>query len=264
MSVPRTRKRWLEVLRRTAGVDAPAEARPALEDAAIWDAHARAARTAQDTDKLAERVVAATARQRGNVDAAAERATAIVGRGEAVAADLRAVLTSLDRIGVVGLNAGLEGARSGEGQGRALTLVSDEVRTHVARGADAARELGNHLDELLGGVTELAQRVERAQRDGNELTQDATSLKSTAQGGVDAVADLEVLLRRATGLDPESAKLIALASEHARGLLAALSSLEGTGAAEATRALGPVLSPVAKLLGGFVTTDPSSKDGAQS
>lgn len=259
MSVPRTRKRWLEVLRRTTADPAPTAPRPALEDAAIWEAHARATKTAQEVDKLAERVVALATRQRGNVDAAAERASTILGRGEALSADLRAVLTALDRVGVVGLNAGLEGARSGEGQGRALSLVSDEIRTHVARGADAARELGGHLDELLGGLNELGQRVERAQREGLELTQDAAGLKTTARDGIDAIRDVEVLLRRATGLDPERAKLVSAASEHARGLLAALSSLEGSGAAEALRALAPLLSPVAKLLAGMAVADPDAR-----
>ena len=42
---------------------------------------------------------------------------------------------------MVALNAGLEGARAGESQGRALLLLSEEIRANVVRGADAASEL---------------------------------------------------------------------------------------------------------------------------
>ncbi len=260
MSAPRTRKRWLEVLRRTAGVGAQ-DPRPALDDAAIWEARERAALAATEAEKLGERVAATATRQRASIDAAAERAQALVARRGALASDLSVVRDSIDRLAVVGLNAGLEGARTPEPHGKALTLVADEVRGHAARGAEAMRQLDEHVEELMASAAELTQRAERAQRDAQELSQDAFQLKASAQSALGALADLEARLRRATGLDPESAKLLTLASEHAKGLLAALSGLDAANARDAAQALSPVLTPVLKVLGGFLPSDASGNGG---
>ena len=261
MTAPRTRKRWLEVLRRTTGVDV-AEARPALDDAGIWAASERVSRATQDAERLGERLAATAARQRTTVEAALERSSSLVARKAALVSDLALVSESLNRLGVVGLNAGLEGARVSEPYGKALTLVSDEVRAHVERASSATRELSAHIDEVATGLVELGQRIERTQRDAQELSNDAAQLKAVAQTSIDALSDLDARLRKATGLDPESAKLITLASEHAKGLLGALTALDGARAKEATVALLPVLGPVAKLLGSIMPNEPPSGSGA--
>lgn len=261
MSAPRTRKRWLEVLRRTPFVDAP-EPRPALDDAGIWAASERAARSMQESERLGERVTATAARQRANVEALLEKSSSLVARKATLISDLGLISESLNRLAVVGLNAGLEGARSSEPYGKALTLVSEEVRAHVERASGAARELGSHIEEVATGLVDLGQRIERSQRDASELSTDAAQLKTAAQTSIDALGDLEARLRKATGLDPESAKLISLASEHAKGLLGALSALDGARAREATIALLPVLGPVAKLLGSILPNDSPGSTGA--
>ena len=256
MSAPRTRRRWLELLRRTAGISEPAGS---LEDAELWEARERAAKANQDAERLGERVVATSARQRANIDAALERATAALSRRDALEERVRHVEEVVERLGVVGLNAGLEGARTNEPLGRGLTLVSDEIRAHTTRGIDALGELSAQLREALDAISELGQRIERAQREAAELTNDATQLKSSVQASSAGLADLEARLRKVTGLDPQTAKLIALAGDHAKGLLTALSALEASGATQASAALSPVLAPVLKVLSGMVS---DANDGA--
>lgn len=262
MSVPRTRKRWLELLRRTAGV--ASEPRSVLDDAALWEARDRATRAAQEAEKFGERVAATAARQRANVDAAAERASGALARRDVITGDVRHVLDSLERLGVVGLNVGLEGARTAEPQGRALTLVSEELRGHVGRGADAARDLGGRIDELLVVVVDLAQRIERAQRDAQELSQDSSALKTAVQESLTGLEDLGTHLRKATGVDPETARFVSLASDHAKGLLDALTALEGSGGMKAASALSPVLLPVMRLLSAIVPDEPPSGTSGSS
>lgn len=254
MSAPRTRRRWLELLRRTAGV--ASEPRAVLDDAALWEARDRAARAAQEAEKFGERVAATAARQRANVDAAAERANGALARRDVISADVRHVMDALERLGVVGLNAGLEGARTAEPQGRALSLVSEELRGHVERGSDAARDLAARIDELLVVVVDLAHRIDRAQRDAQELSQDSSALKSAVQDSLAGLGDLGTHLRKATGVDPETARFLSLANEHAKGLLDALTGLEGSGGTKATTALSPVLLPVMKLLAAIVPEEP--------
>jgi hypothetical protein len=253
MSAPRTRRRWLELLRRTAGVSQ--DPTPALEDAGLWEARDRAAKAAHDAEKLGERVVASSARHRTNADGAAERASNALSRRQGLAANLRHIQDSFERIGVVGLNAGLEGARAPETMGRGLTLVSEEIRSHAGRGADAARELATNLNDLMDIVVDLSQRLERVQREVHELSADATQLKVAVQESVTSLADLEVRLRKATGLDPETAKYIGQVGEHAKGLLGALAALEGAGAKHAAISLVPLLTPVMKVLSGIVSED---------
>lgn len=258
MSAPRTRRRWLELLRRTAGISEPSGS---LDDAELWEARERAAKATQDAERLGERVVATSARQRTNIDAAMERASGVLSRRDALVERVRLVEEVVERLGVVGLNAGLEGARTNEPLGRGLTLVSDEIRAHVARGLDALGDLSAQLRDALEAIGDLTQRIERAQRDAQELTSDATQLKTSVQASSAGLADLEARLRKMTGLDPETAKLIALAGDHAKGLLATLSALEASGARQAAAALAPVLAPVLKVLSGMVS---EAGDGAGS
>jgi methyl-accepting chemotaxis protein len=250
------------MLRRTAGVDTR-EARPALDDAELWAARDRAARAATDAERLAERVAASATRQRTHVEAATERASLLRSRGEALGTSLRRVTDVLDRLGVVALNAGLEGARSNEPAARGLLLMSEEIRGHVGRGTEATRELMEAVEEVSHHAAELGQRLDRTQRDVAEIGTDAAQLKSSAQEANAALADLEIRLRKATGFDPETAKLLRAAEEHARALVTALSALDGIEAAEPTRALAPILRPLAKLLAGMPSSDetPSSSEG---
>jgi hypothetical protein len=166
---------------------------------------------------------------------------------------------------VVALNAGLEGARSNEPAGRGLLLLSEELRAQVGRGVDAVKEVEVALGQAASGLGEMGERLDRTQRDGAELGEEAARIKSAAQEGRVGLAEVESRLRKATGLDPETARLITIAGDHARGLASSLSALEGAQGSEAFRALGPLLAPLAKLLASLPEPEPpprpSERDG---
>ncbi len=243
------------MLRRTAGLGAGS--RVELEDAELWTAHGRAARAMADIERHAERLVAGGARQRAQLDAAAESARSLAGRADAAAAAARRLREVLERIDVVALNAGLEGARAHEPVGRGLLLVSEEVRAQVGRGLDNARELESVVGQAIAAVGELGERLDRTQRDGIEASADGAQLKAAAQEAQAGFNDFESRLKKATGLDPETARLVAIAGDQARGLATSLSALEAAQGSDAFRALGPLLSPLAKLLAALPEAEPA-------
>lgn len=248
------RRRWIEMFRRTAG--AVTEGRVArapssgLDDASLWGAHEQAARSLQDSSTRAERLAAAVARQRGLIESAAERANVVAARAEGLATSSARVVEAFARLGVVALNAGLEGARLVEPQGRALLLISEEIRANVRRGADAAEQLARVVEEIAGESAEVRRQLERSRSEVSEVGQEAAHLQASAQEASRSLDDLGIRLRRVTGADPEIARAVAQASEHARGLMTALSALSTAAhATPAISALQPILGPLARLLG---------------
>jgi methyl-accepting chemotaxis protein len=252
MSAPR-RRRWIEVLRRTAGVGADDEKRPpsaTLDDTSLWAAHQRASASLADATARAERVVATLARHRSQMEGAAERAGQVVTRAESLAPGALRAREAFERLSVLALNAGLEGARAGEPLGRALLLLSDEIRANVARGADAMAEVSRAVDELSGDAAEVRQKLERTRAEVADLAQEAAQLQAANGLTSRSMSDLEAGLRKATGIDPEMARLVALATDHARGLMNALSALSSaTPGAQVLLALRPVMGPLVRILG---------------
>ena len=243
------RRRWIDVLRRPGAADEAAVPRRALDDAGLWRAHDQASRALDESSALAEKVAASVARQRGVIDGAAERAGMASARAEGLGAGAARVVEAFERLGVVALNAGLEGARLPDPHGRALLLISDEIRANVTRGADAARELGGAVEEVATETGEVRRQLERSRSEVGEVGQEAARLRALAHEASTALADLGDRLQKATGTDPEVARAIEAAADHARGLMAALSTLST--AAQSTLAQGalaPVLAPLARLL----------------
>jgi hypothetical protein len=67
-----------------------------------------------------------------------------------------------------------------------------------------------------------------------------------------SIVELGARLQEATGSDPETAKLVAQANEHARALVSSLSALGALGGKDpklVLAALRPVLGPLSRLLG---------------
>lgn len=253
MSAPR-RRRWMDVLRRTAsavGSDglSPALGGLGLDDAALWNAEEQAMRSIAESSARAERLAAAVARQRASIDAAAERANLVAARAEGLAASAARVSESFERLGVIALNSGLEGARLPEPQGRALLLLSEEIRANVRRGADASAQLARVVDEIGGESIEVRRQLERSRSEVSDVGQEAAQLQAAAQQATKSIEDLGARLRRATGVDPEVARAVAVATEHARGLMTALSTLTSAAReAPVMSALKPVIGPLVRLL----------------
>lgn len=251
MSAPR-RRRWIEVLRRTAGVSGEDErgSGAGIDDAALWGAHERASIAVAEAGAHAERVAAAVARMRPVIEGVSERASLVAARSEGLAACAARVIESFERLGVVALNAGLEGARLADPHARALLLLADEIRANGARGADAAEQLARAVDEIAAEASEVRRQLDRARGEGADAGQEAAQLSASTQHAHKALDDLGARLRKATGIDPETARLVALAGEHTRGLMTALSALATAGhGVVGLSALRPVIGPLSRLLG---------------
>jgi methyl-accepting chemotaxis protein len=239
---------------------------PGRDDAALWSTHEQVARSLKESGDRSERLAAAVARQRGLIEDAAERANVVAARAEGLSTSSARVVEAFERLGVVALNAGLEGARVAEPQGRALLLISEEIRANVRRGADAAEQLAHVVEEVAEESTEVRRQLERSRLEVSEVGQEAAHLQASAQQALKSLADLASRLRRLTGVDPEMAHAVAQASEHARGLMTALSTLSTAAqGAPAVNALRPVLGSLARLLGELDGEDeePGGSEGAK-
>ena len=252
------RRRFIDVLRRTASLGLTTGRGP-LEDASLWEARDKAARASTDAERLAEKVTAVATRQRSQLETVFERANGLGTRAEAAGSSARLAVEAFERLAIIALNAGLEGARLGEAQGKPLLLLAEEIKGNVTTGSEAGRKLIGLAAGVGQDALECSQRLDRLQKDAQELGGDAALLKSAAQETNVALAELDTRLRKATGLDPELARNLAEAGDHAKGLILALTALEGRDMGDergaVTDALGPALAPLKKLLTALADPD---------
>jgi methyl-accepting chemotaxis protein len=242
-------QRLLRLLRRTSKSNRGAGVRSPIEDGALWSAHERALVRTRDAGSAAQRIGGTAGRYRVAVDALADRVHTASSRSSELQSSFMRVVDAFDRLGLVALNAGLEGARLGEAEGRQLALVSDEVRAQSSRGAEVARELAGALSQLTADLGQLEAQVAQAQAVVAEVTQDSARAAGAASDAEAALVDIGDRVKKATGSDPETVRAIAEASERARALVSSLSALSGkVPRTLLVGALGPVLAPLARLL----------------
>ncbi len=259
MSADPPKQRLLRLLRRTPKGARAVGSRSTSDVGSLWSAHERAIVRTRDAGAAAQRIASSAARQRASIDAVADRMRALSSRAGEVHAGFARVIDSFERLALVALNAGLEGARRGETEGRQLGLVSDEVRAHSARGAEAARELGSGLSQLVAELVQLDSNVAQAQGVVAEVTQDSARALGAASDAESALADIGERVRKATGSDPETVREIAEASERVRALVSALSTLSSKVPRPLlAAALRPALEPLARLLG---EDEPEQEEG---
>jgi hypothetical protein len=253
------KERLLRLLRRVPGGPHAAGEREPADVSALWSAHERALVRARDAGAAAQRIASSVARQRASIDAVADRIRALSSRaGEAQTGSTR-VIDAFERLALVALNAGLEGARLGEGEGRQLGLVGDEVRAHSARGAEAARGLAMGLAQLAADLGQLDGNIALAQGVVAEVTQDSARALGAASDAESALMDVGERVKKATGSDPATVRAIAEVSERARSLVTSLTALSGKAPrALVAAALRPALEPLVRLLG---DEDPRQEGG---
>jgi methyl-accepting chemotaxis protein len=248
MAADPPKQRLLRLLRRTTR-DRPGRERSAADESALWSAHERALVRMRDASAAAQRIAAGSARQRGGMDAVSDRARAVSSRASELQSAFGRVSDAFERLALVALNAGLEGARLGEAEGRQLALVSDEVRALAGRGSEASKELASGLARLGEEVGLLHGYVADAQSAVSEVSQDAARAAGASSDAESALVDVGDRVKRATGSDPEAVRAIAEASERARALVAALSAVSGkVPRSLLMAALRPALEPLASLL----------------
>ncbi len=223
--------------------------RATADESALWNAQERAVSRARDAGTAAQRIGSSALRQRASIDSVADRIRALSSLiGDAQAGFARTV-DAFERLSLVALNAGLEGARLGEAQGRALALVGDEVRAQSTRGGEAARELSAVLSRLSVDLRELESRAGQAQLVVAELAHDSTAVVGAASDAEAALVELGDRVKKATGSDPEIVRAVAEAAERARALVASLVALSGkVPRALLIGAMGPAILPLTRLL----------------
>jgi hypothetical protein len=246
------------LLRKAKAAAPPPSARGAAEEGAVWAAHDRALARTREAAEAAQRIASSAAKQRAAADTLGDRAHAVAARAQELAANFTRVTDAFERLGLVALNAGLEGARLGETSGRALLLVSDEVRAQAIRGSDNARELSTTLAEVGAEINKLQVFIGQARQASGDASQDAALVAGASSEAQAALVEIGERVRQSTGRDPETVRVVALAGEQTRALVTSLGSLEGKASrAELLQALHPVLEPLARLL----SEQESSRDG---
>jgi methyl-accepting chemotaxis protein len=249
MAESRSQKNRFFRLWRRSDAAAKGTARSITEEGALWAAHGRAQEAATQAAQSAERAASSTAKQRATLDAGSDEVRGLVARTEDLQRHLSRLAEAFERLNIVALNTGLEGARLGETAGKPLSLVSEEVRAQAERGAETTREIGRSLSECSREIAGLQARFDDARGHGADVTQQASSAAASASESGRALVELGDRLRTATGSDPETAQAIAQATEHARALVTALGALSGrVPRALLTSALRPMLEPLVRSL----------------
>ncbi len=243
------KRRLFRLLRRTAKTATSDTGRSAVDENALWSAHDRALGGVRGTAEAAQQIATNLAKQRAAVDAIADKSRAASARAQELAASFKKVIELFERLGLVALNAGLEGARLGETLGRSLTLLGDDLRDHAMRGGDGTREVATALDEMSAELGQLNTHVDRAREAWGAATQDAARAAGGASESERALIEMGERMKKATGSDPETVRAIAEATEHARSLVTALGTLSGkVPRGLVVGALRPMLEPLARLL----------------
>jgi methyl-accepting chemotaxis protein len=241
--------RLLRLIRRAArsarqgGLDGEAD------ENVIWLAHQRALTVVRESAESTQRIVSGVAKQRGSVDSLGDRSRAAGARAQEMSTAFARVVDSFDRLGLVALNAGLEGARLGESAGRSLLLVSDEVRAQASRGGDSARELATMLAEIGGELGQLSAQIEQVREQASDVAHEAARASAAGAEADRVLVEMSDSLRRTTERDPETVLAVAEAGEHARALVTSLAALSGkVPRTLLLSALRPVLEPLARVL----------------
>ncbi|MEO8874631.1 MAG: methyl-accepting chemotaxis protein [Polyangiaceae bacterium] len=245
-----SKRRFLRLIRAAAkGAPGSAASRAASDENAFWRAHEAATTRAREAAQASQRISAVILKHSAVVDALSDRTRAAAGRAQ----DLRAMFSRIsevfERLGIVALNAGLEGARLGDAAGRAVGLVSDEVRTHAARGSASVHELTNALGEIADELRSLHVALDGSREATASVAEQSAIAANSASEAERALGEIEARIRETTGSDPETARAIAEASEHARALIAAIGNLNTHVAHDVwVEALRPTLEPLVGVL----------------
>lgn len=164
---------------------------------------------------------------------------------------------ALDRIKIVALNTGLEGARLGDLAGKALIAVSDELRSLTSRGLELLSDQASTVEQMDLDRQRLIELTDRTQSNLSEIEtklQEALSAEHSCHQAIERFASA---LEQATGFDAEAAARLGRISEQARGLAESLTSVSKSEHQNAVRhALLPALQPLVDWLSSSVESKP--------
>lgn len=241
--------RFYQALRGRMETTRPPRAQSGFDGALLYNTHDAAVRSSQTATSTCQAAGATAAQQRSALDAAADHARLLVARGRDLRASAQQVRESLERAKLVALNTGLEGSRLGEPAGKAMVAVADEMRTLISRGLEGLEEHLALLAQVDRERDKLQEQVEHAGQRAAGLAEELLRSQAALRETNGALSKLGDGLSRSTGADPEMARAVSSAAEHARGLLDALSTLSGHSQRGLMwRALAPTIKPLLRLL----------------
>jgi methyl-accepting chemotaxis protein len=220
MSDEKSPRRLLSLLRRR-----PKVAEGARDSNTLWLAYERALLGVRQMTEANQSLSATLARQRSIIDSGVDRVRAAHARTDELRSELRGIADALDKLLVLSMNASLEGARQGEGS--PLQLIGEEVRSHARRGLDALEELRTSTRELGVSADEILRLLEQSKEASVSLFSDVGRAGTAASSVERTLGEVRDALRRTTGTDPETMKVLGEASEHAKALVTSLSTLSG-------------------------------------
>jgi hypothetical protein len=214
-----------------------------LDDTAVVAALDSVRQALEGTDAALERATAAIGRGQANLETVSDAARGLPGRGRDVRASLGLIHESLERAKLGALNAGLEAARMGDPLGHLLLQLSNDQRdlvtralelleAHAALIADAERERERWLDG-----------VASAHKAGAGAAGEVDALGRHQREAKAALVALERGLEPVLGTDPATARLLLSVKDQAEKLAQTIGELAdqgGTGGERLERALTPL------------------------
>lgn len=221
-----------------------------LDDALLYTRHDAARKACESAVSITQTAGATAAQHRGSLEAAADQARLLEAREHDLDSAGKRLAETLERAKLLALNAALEGARLGEPAGKALVTVADEIRALVQRALEALDEQQGLLVQLEHERNKLEQLLEQARQRASVLADDLLHAQASQREARSALGELGLGLQRSTGTDPETARAVVQAADHARGLLTALTALSSRPQRGLVwRTLRPSIHPLLRLLG---------------
>jgi methyl-accepting chemotaxis protein len=162
---------------------------------------------------------------RSQVEACTDQARRLEVRLRDTRSSASQIADALERIKLVALNTGLEGARLGESSGKALVGIAEEVRNLASRGLEVLAAHIRLVEEAEVEQSKLIQTAEMAQSVAHDLS---NTLRQTQECQSDSLASLDMLekaIERTAGIDATTALEVQRVAEHGQGLLSALEGL---------------------------------------
>jgi len=231
-----------------------------LSSALLFGAHHVALKSAQQAVEQCGKANQGLQQCRSQFEACADQSRRLEVRLRDTRASATQLADALERIKLVALNTGLEGARLGESSGKALVAIAEEVRNLSARGLDVVANHIRLVEEAEVEQTKLVQAAELAQSLAMDL---ASQLRQTQECQFDALASLDMLekaIERASGLDASTALEVQRVAEHGQGLLNALEGLSVSRRQKIARTLLlPAVEPLLRALLNTAQMDSTSE-----
>lgn len=241
--------RLLAGLRATLGREPRRERSRSIDDALLFRAYAAVQKAAEAALSASQAAGASSAQQRSALDAAVDAVKILFGRAREAKGSLSAAREALEQIRLVALNAGLEGARLGDPAGKPLVMVAEDVRSHAIRAMTALEQHTAALEQMDRDRDKLREQVDAAQQRTAEVARDLLATQAAQRDLSTSLAEVAERMKQVTRTDPETARIVADAADHARALMTALSSLAaGPHRASLLSSLSPTLGPLVKLL----------------